>query len=476
MRLRTLVLLFPWLWLFVTLVTRYTGHPWTSNQSNVKRVGLAISDFQKDQNRLPETLSELREYVLTQGEEIDLFDNFGQKLFYLPLTETIFFVKSFGRDGAENTVLISKDETFSSGINFPPKGIKLDLPTDSRLNFYQGLALDGLESPKGEWIASLKSRFRGGVKRLIIQSVLDKQFIMASAHDAVEEFLWLSSGSEIIFTAQGSSRYEDGLYYWNLQTNQTYNLLPEIRQLHFPNLAEDKKLLLSLSHVGTKPEFLYFFMVPEPSDSSIDPKEFYRYKNFFALNVKENFKSERVNSDMDYSIFDYSLDHKSLVKEQEAQLALPAQIAWLNIHLHQDKQTLLEAWQSYCSTHATSASLPYALWWLASIYSDTLRSLLKDSPEQARTVRNFALEIADALSQLPSSPRYLRVFAESLKKSLLLSKPATYNVTPLEIENSDTEIESQALPATQDPPLKANREGKEPGADGSLEESSSKKP
>ena len=93
-------------------------------------------------------------------------------------------------------------------------------------------------------------------------------------------------------------------------------------------------------------------------------------------------------------------------------------------------------WQNYCSTHSTSPALPYALWWLASIYNDTYRELLSAQPEKARTLRNYGLEIVDALTLLPSAPLYLREFGEHLKKNLLLSKAADYNVT-LKVSETD---------------------------------------
>lgn len=435
MRLRTLFLVLPWLWFLVTAFTHFTGHPWTSNSSTVRRLGNWIVKFQKDQNRLPESLAELRAYANLQGDPPDIYDNYGNRLYYQPITETGFYVKSFGRDGAENTVLISRDESFSYNIPIPPRGVKLTPSRESRMNFYQAPALDGLQAPKGTYFASLQSRFRGGVKRILVQSLTEKQFFMTSVHDGVEEFLWLPSGSEIVFTAMGSSRYDDGLYYWNLQNNRVQNLLPDFQKKFFPSVPDSRNILLSLSHASAKPDFLYIFAKPAPDDGMLDPKEFYRYQNFFALNPKADFAAERVVAERDFNIFDYTVDHRALIESGEANLANPSQKAWIELSLEGGKQDLLEAWQSYCSTYSTSGTLPYALWWLLSVYNDTYRQLIGSQPENARTVRNFALEIADALSQLPSGPAYMRMFAEHIKKNLQLSKPASYNVTLLTEES-----------------------------------------
>ena len=460
MRLRTLLLLMPWLWFLTTAFTNITGHPWTSNSASVHFLGHSILHFQKDQNRLPESLAELRAYGKLQGNRPELYDNFGNRFFYQTLTETAFIVKSFGRDGAENTLLLSPDETFTHKIPIPPRGVQVALAQDSRMNFYQGLALDGLKAPSGPLFATLHSRFRGGVKRLLIQSLSEPEFVMSSVHDAIEEFLWLPSGAELIFTAQGSTRYHDGLYYWNLQTNEVRNLLTDFRKKNFPGLHEDSKILISLSHVSHKPDFLYIFASPMPADGVLDPKAFYRYQNFYALSPKNEFVSEPVVADQDFTIFDYGLDHKALIDSMDPPLASPSQKAWLGLSMEGDKQSLLESWQNYCSTYPKSAALPYALWWLASIYNDTYRELAGPQPDNARTIRNFALEIVDALGQLPSSPLYIRAFAEHLKKNLLLSKSATYNVTPL-VFQAGSDLNTEVLGAEKKALLEAEGKAKE---------------
>jgi hypothetical protein len=159
MRLRTVFLLFPWLWLLMTAFTRMSGHPWTSNLWTVKRLAQTVTDFQKEQNRLPESLAELRGYGESMGERPDIYDNYGHQLFYQPLTEAFFLVKSFGRDEAENTILTSKDDAFSN-VPYPPRGIRQILPTDSRMSIFQGAALDGLQAPRTNLFATLQKAAR----------------------------------------------------------------------------------------------------------------------------------------------------------------------------------------------------------------------------------------------------------------------------------------------------------------------------
>lgn len=461
MRARSLLLIIPAIWITSTAFTETTGHPWSSDRVTVRRLGTWVERFQKDQNRLPENLAEVRAYAFTFGAKLDLYDSFGDRLDYQPLTEEAFLVKSFGSDRTENTVLRTHDETYSHGLTIPPLGVKSLTPKESRLNFFQSSFLEGQRSPRGPLVASIRTRFRGGTKRLLIQSEVDPQFFMSSFHDTVDEFVWLPGGYEIIYTAQGSHRYEDGIYYWNLRDSTFKNLLPQIKTKFFPDLKEEQKLLFSLSHVSTDPDFIYFFATPTPESGSIDPKEFYRYRNFYAFNPTNHFTADRVTADQDFSIFEYPVDHRALLDEASLNQATAAQKDWAQMTLRGHKQELLEMWQNYCSSHAESPQLPYALWWLASIYNDTYRDLLIQQPEKARTLRNFGLEIADALSLLTSAPPYLQAFAEHLKKNLLLSKAADYNVSSALSEDSDAPdagVEVEAEPEANANPHGADQE------------------
>ncbi|RYZ51454.1 MAG: hypothetical protein EOP07_21260, partial [Proteobacteria bacterium] len=133
MRARSLLIIIPLIWLLSSAFTQWTGHPWSSNSVTVSRLGKWIERFQKDQNRLPENLAELRTYAYSFGETPELHDSYGERLFYLPLTEEAFVVKSFGRDATENTVLRSRDEAYSHGLIVPPANVKGRIPDESRL-------------------------------------------------------------------------------------------------------------------------------------------------------------------------------------------------------------------------------------------------------------------------------------------------------------------------------------------------------
>ncbi|MBC7661498.1 MAG: hypothetical protein H7249_17515 [Chitinophagaceae bacterium] len=426
MRARSLLLILPLLWIVLTAFTAWSGHPWSSNHATLNRTGDWVTRFQKAQGRLPETLAEVRTYAYSHGQRPDLHDSYGHALFYQPLTEEAFVLKSFGRDAMENTVLISRDESYGKGIAYPASSLRGETMNESVLNFYQSSFLEGVESSRGSLVASLKSRFRGGSKRLLIQSHDDPEFFMISTHDAVEEFLWLPGGFEIIFTASGSKRYDDGLYYWNLTDNHIVNLLPKVREKFFPRLSAETKITVSLSHVSDAPNFIYFFAMPFQNE--LDPKEFYRYHNFYAFNPRSDFAVSRVTADEDYAIFDYPINHDALIDHDTMLAATSSQKDWIALTLSGDKQKLLETWQAYCTNHSDSPALPYSLWWLASLYNDTYRELHNSQPQKARIIRNYGLEIIEALSALPSTPLYLRGFSEHLKKNLLLSKPADYNV------------------------------------------------
>jgi hypothetical protein len=255
---------------------------------------------------------------------------------------------------------------------------------------------------------------------------------MVAFHDMVEEFLWLPSGFEIVFTAFGSQRYEDGIFYWNLRDNSIHNMLPELRQQFWKELPEDWLFYGSLSHVSHDPGLIYLLLAPAGSDD-LNPKEFYSFRNLLAIPINEALASrveaQRIPTDLAFTAFDYDLTQDRLLKT--AEMASPLQQQWLALSLEGDPEELISTWQDFSSNHPTSPLCVYGLWWLSSIYNDSFRHLSAQDSPQAQVIRGFGIEMTEALIGMPTAPRYLRAMGRFLKKQLLLSRAADYNVTSL---------------------------------------------
>jgi hypothetical protein len=112
-------------------------------------------------------------------------------------------------------------------------------------------------------------------------------------------------------------------------------------------------------------------------------------------------------------------------------IGTPAQNDWLKLSNKGSVQEVLEKWQDYCIRYADTPVFPYSLWWLASLYRDTFHLMNRISPEEAHILRNFGVEISQALDRLGTAPDYLRSMGLYLKSSLLEKKVEDYQVSKL---------------------------------------------
>lgn len=429
---KKLVLLLPILWLLALALTESGLIHRSDVTPTLNETAQWIEKFQKEFQRLPWSLAEIRLYAKSYEAPYTPYDNFGLRLQYLPLKENSYLLKSFSSDATENLYGSAPDEQILVGLSSAQQGLQALFPNKSQPMIYQGGFLAGLRAPSTGLIARLEVNSLLRTRYLLVQDPKESRFSMISFHDAVEEFLWLPSGHEIVYTAQGSERYEDGIFYWNLQDGSIHNIFSELKRDMWPNAGPDDSFFLSLSHISAQPPLLYILAQPA-GRSGLDPKDFYRFSNLYAVGLTaeqlQNPVFQRISSNVDYSAFDYAVSHISLIDEgHKGDLV---QEEWLALMLSGDAEQLIDQWQTFSSKHSQSPLLPYSLWWLVSIYNDTFRQFQENQHEEAHVIRNFGIEIAEALAALPTAPYHLRAMAEFLKKNLLLSRVADYNVCSL---------------------------------------------
>lgn len=426
----------PLAWLIGSLVTNAFSWRLPGVKSQLDESQRLIEDFVIQNQRLPWQLAELRLHARSAGDFWSPYDAFGHGLLYIALSESAFLLKSFGADARENSLGSPVDPSILRGVGEIGQGIRAVTSNLSQPRIYQGAYLDGLQSPAFSLTARLLVHRALRSRRLLVIDPLRPDFSLVSFHDAVEEFLWLPSGYELVFTAQGSQRYEDGVYYWNLKTDRTFNLLDDIRQEFWPSLPAEEIIYTSLSHISEEPPLLYLH-AQVARETALDPHAFYRLQNFFAVSLgslrHQKATIQHVPHDPDYSVFDYPLQHSDLI-EVKKQTPRPLQVEWLQLSLSGHPEDLLSQWQEFTSRAAGNPMLPYSLWWLASLYNDSFRYMTNFEPNQAQVLRNFGIEISEALSTLPTAPAHIRAMGEELKKNLLLSRVADYNVSSFTLD------------------------------------------
>jgi hypothetical protein len=422
----------PIFWITLSLSAANGFLQWNKTRTTLTEFQHWIERFEKDYHRLPFQLAEVRALAEAHNHRLAPYDNYGMRLQYLPLTETDYLIKSFGRDEQENRPQTSVDPTVSTISKKAETFIQAEDLQQSIPQFYQPAFLEGTQSPVTGLIASVVIQPQLNLRQLLIRSPKRADFYMVAFHDMVEEFLWLPSGTEVVFTAFGSQRYEDGIFYWNLKNNSIHNMLPDIRKQYWKDLPDDYLFYGSLSHISHDPGLIYLLLVPADSEE-LNPKEFYSFKNLLAIPINEaladKVEAQRIQTDLAFTAFDYDLTQDRLLKT--AEMASPVQQEWLALGLEGDTEELISSWQDFSSNHPTSPMCVYGLWWLSSVYNDAFQQLSARRSAEAQVIRGFGIEMTEALIGVPTAPRYLRAMGRFLKKHLLQSEAADYRVTTL---------------------------------------------
>ncbi len=100
-------------------------------------------------------------------------------------------------------------------------------------------------------------------------------------------------------------------------------------------------------------------------------------------------------------------------------MANPVQAAWLQLRFDQDFEYTLQEWQEFSARFNRTPLCSYSLWWLASVYNDAFREHMKRGLKEAEVLKNYGVEIAEALSQMSIAPQHLRAQALYLRQQLL---------------------------------------------------------
>ena len=389
-----------------------------------------ILEFESKYGRFPQDMGELRAYIKSIDGSYVPYDSWGSRLKYLLVSKQWFYLKSFGADLMENQIASEPDLNIDNIDPLPSEPPSLLTNQGSALHVYPGPVLYGLKSPTNALVAQLSVDQESNAKRLIIRDLADKDFLLSSFHDKVQEYYWTSTGDRLVFTASGSYRYEDGIYIWDLNTNRIINII-ELMKRHFAKLKSEK-LYMALSTVDSESRRIFVFLKPM-RDLMLDPSEFYSTKNLYSFRWDD---TENIPIDLESyqtasaTVFDKSLTPTTMLESEFS--GSQAQQAWLALPFTGEITGVLEKWQDYCVTYHRSPVFPYALFWLASLYGESVAQLQSKNQEQAFVLRNYGIEIAQALDDQITAPEYLRAMALYIKYQLQNNQRLSFSFTRLQ--------------------------------------------
>jgi hypothetical protein len=412
------------------------GSAWDAEEATQRQLSSAqklIDRFTQDYGETPYSITELRTYASLRDESFSAYDAFGERMDYLRLDPGLYIMRSFGRDGRQNTPATPRDPAVGSfGKRVPPGLIaRVARQGEPSLHHYPAPLLLGADSPNRIWTARIHLDRSAGSKRLLVRHHGgDGQFFMVAPHDSVEEFLWLPSGYQIVFTAAQSARYRDGIYLWNLLDDSMVNILDSASRDARVGLGMGDSLTATLASVTVEGPTLYTFLLRQSSNTPIHPRQFFSDATLVAFRLGEN----RV--DLSPVTSEWKAAAPALLSAQEGAGGLDslngsaAQTAWFNLPRNDTSETTLAAWQEFVEGSPSSPLFPYGLWTLASMYIAAAEARLKTAPREAEVLRGYGVEVAKALAGYSLAPRYLRLMGADLYQRLLDTAPAPIPTKP----------------------------------------------
>ena len=427
--------LLPITWIVLTPPFNPLYQPLKRTRGLIRQNTLVVHAFLGKFNKTPTNLSSLRSFARINKMIYSTYDGYGQRLDYLRLDDKHYLLRSYGEDQEQNTVLSPADIGTIHWGDLPSAPLSYDLPEVATPGFYPAALLAGADSPERFWLARLFVDPGKPARHLVVRHLSKSGLFMVAPHDQVEEFLWLPSGEQIVYTATSSTRYRDGLYLWNLRTDQVVNLLDRLKQVLPPAPAgSGERLWLSLAGMGRLGPTLLVYMHPR-HDGSLDPKDFFTPARLVAIAVP----GEQPARTRLASAGEFSPTAAMLMLQQRLDLAanlvggggLAMQQRWLQEQFKGEALPLLLAAQSWSARSAATPMFPYSLWILAALYSQNASVLGPGEAPRSASLRAAGAEFSRALLNYPLAPSYLSGLALFAYQSLMDGQSLPYRFAQL---------------------------------------------
>ncbi len=367
-------------------------------------VQLHISEKKKP----PQSLSHLRIYAIEKDVRYSFYDAWGQRLEYLPLGQMNYLIRSFGEDGLQNR----SNRVPDLGVYQLGENVQLGLKYDDQAGVMHprpsAILFAGSDDQTGRWHARLFIDPETGERRLVVKDRERKNFIMVAPHDHIEEFLWVPGQLRIVFTAAHSARYSDGLYVWDLKTDQSLNLfaLQTDSQDLDPSLKQ-KSMYLALSSIAaSNPPTVAVFAAPA-GQAILDPRKFFHTSNLHVFTIGDPARHVKSAAVIPGGGDFYNTDFLGTLTIAPGGEGTMIQKAWLSLPQGGDFEKGLIAWQDFSSRFAKTGMAPYAILGVAMFYQDAAEhSGIKSREGQIFT--SYSTELGGALSKMIIAPGYVR--------------------------------------------------------------------
>ena len=375
--------------------------------------------------RVPASLAAVRLLALREDPRFVPYDGFGYRFSYQPLSAEHYVLRSFGADGLANTLALRTDSVRTE-LTAPPENllVQAERPVSGSAALFNPTFLSGLKARTTPLWARLERDEVRGTRTLVVRDLNRPDFVMTNDHTGIEEFLWLSDGQSLVFTASPSGAYPDGVYRWDLATGESESML-SFAPLD-PTL--DRPLVLAtLSHVDAAAREVHVFVAETHGTRPISPEILFAPERHLRLRYLAK-AGARLAGQGDATSGLPQLPLPLLVGQAATG---PAADVWSNLPREGGLETVVERWQTF-GAERSPGELPYALFHLAMIFAEATKSLGSSHAEDAASLRAYGAEMARALYRQSDAPVYLRLMGKSLYEQMLHGKEPGWTFAHLE--------------------------------------------
>ncbi|MEN9834931.1 MAG: hypothetical protein RL011_1124 [Pseudomonadota bacterium] len=405
-------LIFPIFWVVMTLPSMLPFQALNRTKQFLKEDAGALQLFFGKYDKTPDNLNVLRSFAAGFSLPFEVYDPFGERIDFIRLDDRHFILRSFGTDQVQNNLASAVDIAVVSWGERAGEPLVYAYPNSPRPEFYPAALLPGAESPSHQLLAKLFADPVSHARRLVVRHLKRDGLYMVAPHDGVEEFFWLPAGDRLIYSATGSTRYRDGLYLWNLNTDTVVNLLEKVRAPTLRGVAQGADAYwLALAGVSEKGPVVYFYLRPRHA-GGLSPVEFFDKSSIVAIAVPEKGKPRLANyEEFPNAAAMGAIGSAYVTKSTLAGRGTSLQQDWLELTTSNDLEQLLTSWHDISEESVGTALYPYSLWMLSNLYGESATTSGALGKREREVLRSYGTEVARALINYPLAPSYLKGLA-----------------------------------------------------------------
>ncbi|MBM4252580.1 MAG: hypothetical protein FJ146_11465 [Deltaproteobacteria bacterium] len=419
--------IFPIFWVVMTLPSMLPFQALNRTKQFLKEDAGALQLFFGKYDKTPDNLNVLRSFAAGFSLPFEVYDPFGERIDFIRLDDRHFIIRSFGTDQVQNNLNSAIDIAIVSWGEKAGDPLAYAYPSLPKPEYYPAALLPGAESSSRQLMAKLFADPVSRARRLAVRHLKRDGLYMVAPHDGVEEFFWLPGSDRLVYSATGSTRYRDGLYLWNLNTDTVVNLLEKVRAPTLRGIAQGADAYwLALAGVSEKGPVVYFYLRPRHA-GGLSPVEFFDKASIVAIAVPEKGKPRLAN----YEEFPNAAAmgpvgtafiQRSSLKGRGTSL----QQDWLELTASNDLEQLLTSWHDISEESAGTSLYPYSLWMLSNLYGESATSGAAIGVREREVLRSYGTEVARALINYPLAPSYLKGLALFNYEELMAGRPLPY--------------------------------------------------